>query len=66
MAQQGRFNLDETPVPVSGDSSRLLMLIDGHAMVFRAWFALAQQTMTLRTTGEEVKGVYGFISMFFK
>ena len=44
----------------------LLMIIDGHAMVFRAWFALHQQTMTLRSTGQEVKGVYGFTSMFFK
>ena len=48
------------------ESPPLLMIIDGHAMVFRAWFALHQQTMTLRSTGQEVKGVYGFTSMFFK
>ena len=69
MTQQGRFDMDEAQSPALFDAPAeqpLLMLIDGHAMVFRAWFALVQQTMTLRSTGEEVKGVYGFASMFFK
>ena len=40
------------------------MLMDGHAMVHRAWHAI-QQPMTTRT-GEEVRGVRGFASTFLK
>ncbi|MBI4233348.1 MAG: DNA polymerase I, partial [Chloroflexi bacterium] len=43
----------------------LLLLMDGHALVYRAWHAL-QQPMTLRKTGEEVRAVYGFTSTFLK
>jgi DNA polymerase-1 len=48
------------------DRPPVLMIIDGHVMVYRAWFALHQQTMTLRSTGQEVKGIYGFTTMFIK
>ena len=45
----------------------LLLLMDGHAMVFRAWFALRQaQPLTIRATGEDVRGVYSFTTTFFK
>ena len=45
----------------------LLLLMDGHAMVFRAWFALRQaQPLTIRETGEDVRGVYSFTTTFFK
>ena len=44
----------------------LLMVMDGHAMLFRAWFALKQQSLTIRRTGEDVRGVYGFVSSMFK
>ena len=45
----------------------LLLVMDGHAMVFRAWFALQQaRPMTVRKTGEDVRGVYSFTSTFFK
>lgn len=45
----------------------LLMLMDGHAMVYRAWFAMADaQPLTIRSTGEDVRGVYTFTSTFFK
>ncbi|PZC49504.1 MAG: DNA polymerase-1 [Chloroflexi bacterium] len=43
----------------------LLMLMDGHAMVYRAFYAI-QYAMNLRSTGEEVKGVYGFTNTFLK
>jgi len=43
----------------------LLMLMDGHAMVHRAYHAI-QQAMTVRATGEEVRGVYGFMNTFLK
>ena len=48
-------------------SKPLLMVMDGHAMVFRAWFALQQaRPMTVRQTGEDVRGVYSFTTTFFK
>ena len=42
-----------------------LMLIDGHAMVYRAWHAI-QQPLTLSTTGEDVRAVFGFLNIFFR
>ncbi len=45
----------------------LLLLMDGHAMVYRAWFALQQaRPLTIRATGEDVRGVYSFTTTFFK
>ncbi|MEX2598749.1 MAG: 5'-3' exonuclease H3TH domain-containing protein, partial [Dehalococcoidia bacterium] len=53
--------------PSSPNHPRRLLLMDGHAMVFRAWFALAQQRpLTVRKTGEDVRGVYSFTTTFFK
>ena len=43
----------------------LLLLMDGHAIVHRAWAAI-RQPLTIRTTGEEVQGVYGFMNAFLK
>ena len=43
----------------------LLLVIDGHAVVHRAWAAI-QTSMTIRATGEEVQGVYGFMNAFLK
>ena len=43
----------------------LLVLLDGHAMVYRAFYAI-QTPMTVRTTGEEVRGVYGFLNTFLR
>ncbi len=43
----------------------LLVLLDGHAMVYRAYYAI-QNPMTVRTTGEEVRGVYGFLNTFLR
>jgi DNA polymerase I len=45
----------------------LLMVMDGHAMLYRAWFALqSARPMTIRKTGEDVRGVYSFTTTFFK
>ncbi len=41
------------------------MLLDGHAMVHRAWHAI-QRPLTVRATGQEVRGVYGFTHMLRK
>ena len=43
----------------------LLILLDGHAMVYRAFYAI-QNPMTVSTTGEEVRGVYGFLNTFLR
>ena len=43
----------------------LLMLVDGHALVHRAWHAI-RQPLTVRSTGEEVRAVFGFLNTFFK
>ncbi len=49
------------------DRKPLLLVMDGHAMVFRAWFGLQQsRPLTIRTTGEDVRGVYSFTTTFFK
>jgi DNA polymerase-1 len=41
--------------------------MDGHAMLYRAWFALqSARPMTIRSTGEDVRGVYSFTTSFFK
>ena len=39
----------------------LLMLMDGHAMVHRAWHAI-REPLTVQKTGEPVQGVYGFLN----
>ncbi|MBI4199755.1 MAG: DNA polymerase I [Chloroflexi bacterium] len=45
----------------------LLMLMDGNAMVHRAYHAIhAQNPMIARGTGEETSGVYGFTTAFLK
>ena len=64
---------DQAPSPEGKERSAteavqrppLLLVLDGHAMVFRAFFGL-QQPMTIRSTGEDVRGVYGFTNTLFK
>ena len=41
------------------DKNPLLILMDGHAMVYRAWHAI-QQPLNVRRTGEEVRAVAAF------
>ena len=44
--------------------SPLLLVIDGHSMVFRAWFAIREK---LRTPGgTDVSGAYGFLNILLK
>ncbi|MSP79179.1 MAG: hypothetical protein EXR67_06485, partial [Dehalococcoidia bacterium] len=54
--KQTSFALDTRPT---------FMVLDGHALVHRAWHAI-QNPLTNRRTGEDVRGVYGFIQMFMK
>ena len=43
----------------------LLVLMDGHALVHRAWHAI-QQPLNVSATGEEVRAVYGFLNTFLR
>jgi len=47
------------------NSKNLLILIDGHAIVHRSFHAI-QRPLTISKTGEDVRGVYGFINAFIK
>ncbi|MFW6194911.1 MAG: DNA polymerase I [Chloroflexota bacterium] len=42
----------------------LLLLLDGHAMVFRAWFSIPERLST--STGQDTRGAYGFLTTFLK
>ena len=53
-------NPNQTQMPM--DREPLLLLMDGHAMVHRAWHAI-RNPLTISKTGEEVRGVYGFAQM---
>lgn len=45
----------------------LLMLMDGHALVHRAWHAISvRQHFSVSRTGEDVTAVYGFANSFLK
>ncbi|MFH1141697.1 MAG: hypothetical protein V1724_08595, partial [Chloroflexota bacterium] len=55
-ASQGTLLVQQKP---------LLLLMDGHALVHRAFHAI-QQPLTVRATGEEVKGVFGFMNTFLR
>lgn len=42
----------------------LLLLFDGHAMVFRAWFSIPERLAS--STGQDTRGVYGFVNTLIK
>ena len=45
----------------------LLMVIDGHAQVYRAWHAISvRQHLSVSKTGEDVTAVFGFANAFLK
>ena len=43
---------------------QLFLLIDGHAIVFRAWFAMRDHLIT--SSGQNTTGASGFMTMLFK
>jgi DNA polymerase-1 len=53
-------------VSPTGDRSdrKLLLLFDGHAMVFRAWFSIPERLAT--STGQDTRGAYGFLNTFLR
>ena len=52
-----------TTTPAKTDD-QLFLLIDGHAIVFRAWFAVRDHLIT--STGQNTTGASGFMTMFLK
>ena len=47
------------------DRNPLLLLLDGHAMVHRAWHAI-REPLSVRSTGEGVHAVFGFLNTFLR
>ncbi len=57
----------EKPQDRQQERPPLLMLMDGHAMVHRSFHAISvQRHLTVRSTGEDVTGVYGFANVFLE
>ncbi len=51
-----------SPVSASGEKAPTLLLIDGHSVAYRAFFALPVENFST-TTGQHTNAVYGFTSM---
>ncbi|WP_200305104.1 DNA polymerase I [Streptomyces adelaidensis] len=58
MAETGSKKTDKTP----GGSRPRLMLMDGHSLAYRAFFALPAENFTT-ATGQPTNAIYGFASM---
>tara|TARA_A100001037_G_C15153873_1_gene641894 strand:- start:2107 stop:4860 length:2754 start_codon:yes stop_codon:yes gene_type:complete len=52
----------------TSSSQNRLILIDGHAIIHRAFRGISAQgnNLTVSTTGEDVTGVYGFLNIFLR
>ncbi|MEX0761442.1 MAG: DNA polymerase I [Dehalococcoidia bacterium] len=50
--------------PANTADKPLLLVMDGHAMVFRAWFSIPERLST--ATGDDTRGAYGFLTTFLK
>src|SRR5262245_55244058 len=55
-------NTDVTPEPTADGSGKRLLLLDGHSLAYRAFFALPVENFST-TTGQPTNAVYGFTSM---
>ena len=43
----------------------LLLIMDGHALIHRAWHAI-REPLAIRSTGEDVRAIFGFLNIFLK
>ena len=57
--------MSTTGFPTMFDHSPLLLLMDGHALVHRAWHAI-REPLNVRATGEDVRAIFGFLNIFLK
>lgn len=55
--------LEQVRDPRSKD--KLLLIMDGHAMIHRAWHAI-QEPLSVSRTGEDVRAVFGFMNTFLR
>ena len=62
--QSSRKSAGSTDSARSKDNSRKIILIDGHSLAFRAFFALPDTLIT--SSGQVTNAVYGFTSMLIK
>ncbi|MBI4570646.1 MAG: hypothetical protein HY723_01750, partial [Chloroflexi bacterium] len=53
------------PTKKKASSPARLIILDGHALIHRAYFAFNKQPLTVRQTGEVVSAVYGFANTVF-
>jgi DNA polymerase I len=53
--------MNPTP-PAEGTQKDLLLLLDGHSLAYRAFFALPPENFAT-TTGQPTNAVYGFTAM---
>ena len=51
-------------MPQPKNRKPLLLVMDGHAMIFRAWFSIPERLST--STGRDTRGAYGFLTTFLK
>jgi DNA polymerase-1 len=51
-------------MPAKTASKPLLLIIDGHSMVFRAWFAIPERLST--SSGQDTRGAYGWLTTFLR
>ena len=58
-------NSERSPITKEVNNDNLLILIDGHALVHRSFHAI-QHPLTVSSTGEDVRGVYGFANAFLR
>ena len=66
MALKNRDDSGTLPMLMPSDKP-LLMIIDGHAQVHRAYHAISvRQQLTVGKTGEDVTAVYGFANAFLR
>ena len=67
MVTRGRAEQGGTLPLLLPRENPLLMLIDGHAQVYRAWHAInVRQHLSVSKTGEDVTAVFGFTNAFLK
>ena len=60
-------NVNQTLPLFATQREPLLLIMDGHAMVHRAYRAIStQRNLTVGATGEDVTGVYGFTNVFLR
>lgn len=51
-------------MPAKTAKKPLLLVMDGHSMVFRAWFAIPERLST--SAGQDTRGAYGWLTTFLR